>query len=316
LVVADSVPCGFEVVRAWDKIGEPFPHWEDTEMVRLKLTAMLAAVAVLIAVYPIQRASAQATQGNAGVSVKQAAAPSGTESLAVQWVNVAVPGLGVMLAAIARPGGAGPFPTIVILHGTHGFAQEYVRLAQELASGGDVVAVAACWFRDSAGSGARFITPISCPDAPPMSPPASPESLQAVTALIQAVRTLPGANPDRVGLLGHSRGATPIMRYIVSAGDVKAAILNSGGYPAGLSTEVKAPILILHGTEDSPADGGVAVTNVQMARDFEAKLRAAGKPVEVVYYEGGRHNDIFANSTQYRDEVQKMVTFVRRHLRD
>ena len=71
-----------------------------------------------------------------------------------------------------------------------------------------------------------------------------------------------------------------------------------------------------HGTADSPADGGVAVTNIQMARDFEAKLRAAGTPVEAVYYEGGRHNDIFASSTQYRDEVQKMVTFLRRHLHE
>jgi len=290
-------------------------------MVRLKLAALLTATAVLIAlVYPIQRASTQTTQGGLrtpmGVSISQAEAPPGAESLAVQWVKVVVPGLGVMLAAVARPSGAGPFPTIVLLHGTHGFAQEYVRLAQDLASGGDVVAVAACWFRGSAGSGTRFITPIACPDGPPMSPPASPESLQAVTALIQAVRTLPGAHPDRVGLFGHSRGSAPIMSYIISAGDVRAAILNSAGYPAGLSTDVKAPILMLHGTADSPTDGGVAVTNIQMARDFETKLRAAGKPVEAVYYEGGQHNGIFSSQTQYRDEVQKMVTFLRRHLRE
>jgi dipeptidyl aminopeptidase/acylaminoacyl peptidase len=106
------------------------------------------------------------------------------------------------------------------------------------------------------------------------------------------------------------------MSYIVSAGDVRAAILNSAGYPAGLSTEVNAPILILHGTADSPGDGGAAVTNIQMARDFEAKLRAAGKPVEAVYYEGGRHNDIFTSSAQYGDEVQKMVAFLRRHFRE
>ena len=290
-------------------------------MVRLKLAALLTATAVLIAlVYPIQRASTQTTQGGLrtpmGVSISQAEAPPGAESLAVQWVKVVVPGLGVMLAAVARPLGAGPFPIIVLLHGTHGFAQEYVRLAQDLASGGDVVAVAACWFRGSAGSGTRFITPIACPDGPPISPPASPESLQTVTALIQAVRTLPGAHPDRVALFGHSRGSAPIMSYIVGAGDVRAAILNSAGYPAGLSTEVKAPILMLHGTADSPADGGVAVTNIQMARDFETKLRAAGKPVEAVYYEGGRHNDIFTSQTQYRDEVQKIITFLRRHLRE
>jgi dipeptidyl aminopeptidase/acylaminoacyl peptidase len=290
-------------------------------MVRLKLVAPVAAIGMLIAlVCPVQHASTQTTQGGpgtpTGVSIAEAEAPPGTETLAVQWVKVAAPNLGVMLAAVARPRGGGPFPTVVLLHGTHGFAHEYVRLAQDLASGGDVLAVAACWFRGSAGSGTQFITPIACPDGPPMSPAASPESLQALTALVQAVRTLPGARPDRIGLFGHSRGSAPIMSYIVRASDVRAAILNSAGYPAGLSTEVKAPILILHGTADSPADGGVAVTNIQMARDFEAKLRAAGKPVEAVYYEGGRHNDIFTSSTQYRDEVQKMVTFLRRHLRE
>ena len=290
-------------------------------MVRLKLAATLTATGMLIAlVCPVQHASTQTTQGGlgtpAGVSITEAEAPPGTESLAVQWFKVAAPSLGVMLAAVARPRGAGPFPAIVLLHGTHGFAHEYVRLAQDLASGGGVLAVAACWFRGSAGSGARFITPIACPDGPPMSPPSSPESLQALTALVQAVRTLPGARPDRVALFGHSRGAAPILRYVVGAGDVQAALLNSAGYPAGLSTDLKAPILILHGTADSPADGGVAVTNIQMARDFEAKLLAAGKPVEAVYYEGGRHNDIFTSSTQYRDEVQKMLTFLRRHLRE
>lgn len=290
-------------------------------MVGLKVGATLTAIGMLIAlVYPVQHASTQTSQGGpdtpTGFSILEAQAPPGTEALAAQWVRVAAPSLGVMLAAVARPRGAGPFPTIVLLHGTHGFAHEYVRLAQDLASGGDVLAVAACWFRGSAGSGTRFITPIACPDAPPLSPPASPESLRALTALIQAVRTLPGADPGRVGLFGHSRGAAPIMSYIVSAGDVRAAILNSAGYPAGLSTEVKAPILILHGTADSPADGGVAVTNIQMAREFEAKLRAAGKPVEAVFYEGGRHNDIFTNSAQYGDEVQKMVAFLRRHFHE
>ena len=96
-------------------------------------------------------------------------APPGTEALAVRWMKVTAPGLGVMHAAVARPPKEGPFPTIVLLHGSHGFAHEYVRLAQDLADGG-VLAVAACWFRGSAGSGTRFITPISCPEAPPLPP--------------------------------------------------------------------------------------------------------------------------------------------------
>jgi dienelactone hydrolase len=228
-------------------------------MARLRLIGTLTATGMLIAlVSPVQHASTQTAQGDlgthAGASIAEAEAPPGTETLVVQWVKVAAPSLGVMLAAVARPRGPGPFPTVVLLHGTHGFAHEYVRLAQDLASGG-VLAVAACWFRGSAGSGTRFVTPIACPDAPPMSPPSSPEALQALIALVQAARTMPGAHPDRVGLFGHSRGGAPILNYIGRSGTVQAAILNSAGYPADLSPDVKAPILILHGTADSPAEG-------------------------------------------------------------
>ena len=287
-------------------------------MVAIKHAAIVVATVMFIAlVSSVQQASTQTAPGNPGtvaeISITEADAPAGTETLGVQWVKVSAPSLGVMLAAVARPRGSGPFPTVVLLHGTHGFAHEYVRLAQDLASGG-VLAVAACWFRGSAGTGTRFVTPIACPDAPPLSPPSSPEALQALIALVQAARTLPGAHPDRIGLFGHSRGGAPILNYILRTANVQAAILNSAGYPADLSPDVKAPILILHGTADSPADGGVAVTNIQMARDFEAKLRAAGNPVEAVYYEGGRHNDIFTSPTQYRDEVQKMLAFLRRYL--
>src|SRR5262245_55629778 len=85
-----------------------------------------------------RNAMTQTTQGGLGTSstVSVAGAPPGTETLAVQWVQVAVPDMGVMLAAVARPSGAGPFPTVLLLHGSHGFAQEYVRLAQDLADGG------------------------------------------------------------------------------------------------------------------------------------------------------------------------------------
>jgi pimeloyl-ACP methyl ester carboxylesterase len=37
-------------------------------------------------------------------------APAGTETLPMKWIRVAVPNLGVMQAAVARPKGTGPFP--------------------------------------------------------------------------------------------------------------------------------------------------------------------------------------------------------------
>ena len=105
--------------------------------------------------------------------VSRVDAPAGTEALGVQWVKVAVPGVGVMLAAVARPEGIGPFRALLILHGSHGFARQYVQLAQSIARGG-VLGVAACWFTGGRGAGARFITPIECPNAPPIADALSP----------------------------------------------------------------------------------------------------------------------------------------------
>ena len=288
---------------------------------KVRTCAAAPTLGLVILAWPVWQASAQTTQGAPGTSpvVSAVSAPPGTEALGVQWVHVGVPGGRVMLAAVARPSGAGPFPTVLLLHGSHGFAQEYVRLARDLAEGG-LLAVAACWFQGGGGRGARFVTAIGGPEAPPMPTASSPASawVQTVQSLLQAARTLPGAHPDRIGIFGHSRGGVAALNYLSQEGDVQAVVLNSSGYssaPSERASQVKAPVLILHGTADSPEDGGGPSTNVQMARNFEAALREAGKAVEAVYYEGGRHNDVFTSATQYRAEVQQMLTFFLRYLR-
>ncbi len=217
-----------------------------------------------------------------------------------------------MVAAIARPSGEGPFPTAIVLHGSHGFAQEYVQLAQDLAQGG-VLAVAACWFTGGGGAGARFVTPIGCSEAPPRPEASSPEAMRIVDTLVQAVRTVPDVRLDRIALVGQSRGGGAAVHYALDSDRVQAVVLNSTGYPRDLvdrAADVRASILMLHGTADDPAGGGSAVTNVQMARAFEAAVRRAGKPVEAFYYEGGEHNGMFASPTQYADGVRRMIAFL------
>jgi carboxymethylenebutenolidase len=274
--------------------------------------------ALILLILPIWRASAQAIVGSPDKLpvVSEVGPPPGVDALAVQWMQVSSPDAGVLIAAVARPAGAGPFPSVLVLHGSHGFAQEYVRLARDIADGG-LIGIAACWFQGGGGAGSRFITPISCPQAPPMPPPSSPEAMRTLDALVHVARTLPGGRADRIGLFGHSRGGGAALAYLLERDNVQAVVLNSSGYSVNASelvSQAKAPILMLHGTADSPEDGGAPATNVQMARDFEAKLRQAGKPVEVVYYEGGRHNDIFTNKNQYNDEMQQIRSFLRRHL--
>src|SRR4029453_3515592 len=121
-------------------------------MRKLLLMATLLTTAAFVS--PPWRGWAQTARGGSKTPpiVSAADAPVGTEKLAVQWLKISVPDLGVMLAAVARPSGPGPFPVVVVLHGTHGFAREYVQWAQDLARGG-LLAVAACWFSGGSGSG-------------------------------------------------------------------------------------------------------------------------------------------------------------------
>jgi len=232
-----------------------------------------SAVALIFALSLVPAPSAQSAQAQSP-TISPAKAPSGTETRPVEWVHVAAPGVGVMLAAVARPAGVGPFAAVVVLHGSHGFAHEYVRLARDLAQRG-LLAVAPCWFTGGGGAGARFVTPISCPDAPPMPIASSAEARRILDALVQTTRTLPDVRPDRIGLVGHSRGGGAALHYVLGAGRVQAVVMDSAGYPSelvGRASEMKAPILMLHGVGDSPADGGSALTHIQMARGFEAAL--------------------------------------------
>ena len=241
-------------------------------------------------------------------------APAGTETLPVKWISVAVPDLGVMRAAVARPSGTGPFPAVLVLHGTHGFARQYVEWANDLASGG-FIAVAACWFAGGGGEGVSEVTPpIPCPEIPPLGPGEYPQAVQFVDALVQATRALPGVRADRIALVGHSRGAGATQQFLLGGGNVQAAVLHSSGYalrPWNRAAEFKVPILIMHGTADSFGEN----TRIGFAREFEVALRAKMKSVETAYCEGCGHNTFFTNSTQRDDELKTMTEFLRRNLR-
>ena len=230
-----------------------------------------------------------------------------------RWQSVGVPNVGRVSFAVARPSGRGPFPTVIILHGSHGFAVEYLDLAREFARRG-VLAVAVCWFSGGAGEGRRFVKSLNCPAGTPAMPRAdSDQAFATIDSVVAAVRAMPDSRDDQIALFGHSRGGGAVETYMLRGGRVQAGILDSAGYPteADLS-HLSAPILILHGISNSPSDGGSALSDVTRARAFEASLRAAHKPVEAHYYPNGTHNGIFASRVQHKDEVHRILQFMHR----
>ncbi|HKS56316.1 MAG TPA: dienelactone hydrolase family protein [Steroidobacteraceae bacterium] len=240
--------------------------------------------------------------------------PAGTADLGVRWMQVKVADLGVMPIAIAQPLGKGPFPTVIILHGSHGFAREYVQLARGFAQQG-VLAVAPCWFSGGGGAGSRFITPISCTGPPAISTAASSPAQNTVKALVSEVRALPAVRGDAIALFGHSLGGGTALNYAFVTGDIAAAVLDSAGYTDDQIRRVaqlKVAILILHGSGDTSADGGSAFQTAARARSFEAALRVANKPVEAMYYKNAGHNGIFTDPRQMEDSVRRAAAFISR----
>lgn len=235
------------------------------------------------------------------------------------WIR-ATTDSGIVHAAVAFPKGSGPFPAVIILHGTHGFAQEYINIARSLADNG-IVGIAVCWFRGRKGAGQRFITPIDFQDAPPLVDVPSLElrfqiAMTSIDSLIRKVTTLPQVQKNHLALFGHSRGGGAALLYqLTHPGKANALVLNSTGYPAEVakrSITLDVPVLILHGTADGPADGGSAVTSIDTVRQFVTRLRNSKKDVEAKYYEGSGHNTLFSNSSQFTDTVQQIAAFLRK----
>jgi dienelactone hydrolase len=259
---------------------------------------------------------AVSTAASQSLHAVQPATDQAPDSL--KWIAVHTDS-GVIHAAVARPSGNGPFPAVIILHGTHGFAQEYVQLARDLSAKG-ILSVAACWFEGGRGEGIRSVTPIACQGAPRFIDSSGSSRFRlsrlSIDFLVRTIKSWPDVRRGRVGLLGHSRGGGAALDYALrKPGTISALVLNSTGYSADViaqASKVGTPILILHGNADNPADGGSVVTAVRMAHRFEDALKRSGKIVEAKYYDGAGHNAIFTNATQYDDAVQRVANFVYR----
>lgn len=231
----------------------------------------------------------------------------------VEWIDIPAGGTTIR-AAVARPAGGARAPLIVVLHGSGGFRPSLVALAETFARAG-FVAVAGCWFTGAAPGSPPAPDIIPCPGGPPFAG-ATTTSIAAVKTLVAAGRELPGVRSERVGLFGHSRGATAALLVASTGGDVQAVVASSPsgpGAPGGpdtvpltLAERLGAPVLLLHGTADETVP-------VSLTRKYEQALRALGKPVEAHYYEGAGHELPF-NAATAPDVVRRAMAFFDQHL--
>lgn len=226
--------------------------------------------------------------------------------LAPEWVEAAGPN-GPMRTAIFRPPGRGPFPVLVVLHGAYGIDRTFLDWASRFAADGYGVVVG-CYTRHTdlppepgwAGAAVR------CPQLPP---PYAEEfrGIDAVLALMDAARRIPGARSNSLGLVGWSLGAGLATDVASTGAEVRAVVAISGGAYGAYATALRAPVLLLHGKRDDVVSAAYAV-------EYAGGLRAAGRKVQLVLYDDGDHFLPFGSPAISEDVRARVVAFLRRYL--
>ncbi len=245
-----------------------------------------------------------------------------------QWINVKGPQEAKLRALVFHPPGEGPFPVVVVLHGSpYGLRDEVVDWGPDLTRAG-FVTVVGCYFKgtntlrvDESGTWMAQRTPgvgkdlNPCPEAPKIE---DAHPVQNVIALMDAGRRVPGARSDRVGLLGWSDGGGVATVVASSGANVQAVVAVSGGFdrtdlknfplPISLVQSLGAPLLILHGTKDDTVP-------VEAAREYEKRATALGKNIQAYYFEGGSHRMFIIPQYRVENLLPRVLEFLNRYLR-
>jgi len=254
------------------------------------------------------RDAASSTTAPAGsgesVVVKATTAPAGFDVTGAQWIEIDRADGRTQLAAVFRPDGAGPFPTVVFLHGSSGLGRAQLQWAPRLAAAGYLV-LAGCYLAADPGRAAADPTAfVPCDGLPKNDPYDSVAITTAYRALLDTAHTIDGAQPGPLGVLGVSLGAG----VALDVGDPSvAAIVADSGHGFGPPSATGGRVLFLGNTTDPnvPHEDVVA---------YERALRDTGRTVEDHYYDGTGHVAILTPA-DVDDAAARVTSFFDEHLK-
>lgn len=224
-------------------------------------------------------------------------------------------------AYLARPLGAGPFPTVVLIHHMPGWDEASKEMARKLAYNGYATIAPNLHFRE--GKGNPQDNSASVREAGGMP---DDRTMGDVQASINYLRSLAYSN-GKVGIIGFCSGGRQVYLAACTLSGIDAAVDCWGGgvtpgndtlterqpaWPVSFTAGLSCPLLGLFGEEDprpSPAD--VAET--------EAELKKHGKDYEFHMYPNAGHGFFAVDRPSYRQEAavdgwEKVFAFYGRHL--
>lgn len=193
--------------------------------------------------------------------------------------NTAIPGVNGgpdVRAYVAKPDGAGPFPTVIMIHEFYGLNESIVGKADLLAQEGYLV-VAPDTFR---GSTTAWI-----PRAIYQVISNKPENVNADLDSVYAwLASQPDVDPSRIAIAGFCYGGRTSLAYSLHNNQLAATVIFYGSpeTDAAVLRKLPGPVLGIFGG----ADQSIPIESVDA---FEAALTEAGVPHEITIYEGQPH---------------------------
>jgi|GEM_PF-2987303 len=247
----------------------------------------------------------------------------GNPSTAVEWFASPAPNGREVRLALLRAQGDGPHPALLILPGSDGLTDAYIKLARDFAAQGFDVA-AGCWF--GLPNTTSLVARIDCDNAPDFTG-VSEASVGAVQALVDATLEATGVAPDQLGILGYSRGGGAALLRSARTGAEEPIVDLAGmvtgqvqGFGTPLPTDVNiipsatsisAPTLMLHGTSD-----GIVVPT--QTTTLASAMRSAKRDVTVHWYttecDGGCNHDLLAHTRSRNDVIERASAWLHRQL--
>jgi dienelactone hydrolase len=236
------------------------------------------------------------------VAAAIALAAGGCATHAVNFAN-ATPGRPLVVPGyLSRPGGSGPFPAVVLLHGCHGVSESTHDWARWFRRRGYVALVVDSWTP-------RGIADGCIPQAPDL---ASTERFDDAVGALRLLRARADVDPARIGVVGWSHGGVFAMALVngpsLERARARGVTLPEPGfraavgvYPGGcfslVHEQVVRPLLVLIGDADDWTHAE------DCARMVEA-MRHRGAPATIVRYPGALHYfDVAGLPRTYLPEV-------------
>lgn len=186
---------------------------------------------------------------------------------------------------LAAPTGAGPHPAIVLIHSFRGLEEGYRTMTDQLAARG-FVTLAVGWqtFEQS---------------------PSDDVVEQLVNDSLALLSAREDVDPERIGLTGFCAGGRYTMLFMPQINTFKAGVAwygfpdraaEGGKAPKDLISDLKMPMLIIHGTEDQASP-------IASIYAYATALQAAKSPFEMKIYAGEPHGFMIQNGQLRQDDV-------------